>query len=168
MLCSRLPQRGASAAFVAAGSPDKMMRSSLMTCPPCCGLPWIPPTAYTLQSTLQTQIKQKVRRLCILTCGFQQKHHTNERTFDFVAKLERRRHLRHRQTINASQLCTLPSSHLELGIDIKHCATAEHAQTLPLCLKTLNESNKSMQIKARALNPSLHGHTAEETSLVCS
>lgn len=53
------------------------------------------------------------------------------------------------------------SSHLELGIDIKHWFSAEHAQTLPLCLKKLHETNKSMQITACILNLSYRGHTAQ-------
>lgn len=44
------------------------------------------------------------------------------------------------------------SSHLELGIDIKQWATAEYAQTWPLCLKKLRETNKCMQITAGIQN----------------
>lgn len=51
------------------------------------------------------------------------RHTETQNTFDFVIKLEQRRHLRHRQTIHSSQLCTCPHPiwNWVLTSNIDHC-----------------------------------------------
>lgn len=158
-----------AAAFVSAGSLDKK------TCPYwwpglCCALPLIPQTAYALQRLAYMHNKVAANTFSplthisyssrwILTCFKWMCRHTH--TQDIIKKSEQCGH-RDRQYTQMVDLCTLPYPFWNCILTSNRVAAAEHAQTLPLCLKIRTETNKSMQITACALNPNSEGHTVRQ------
>lgn len=132
---------GASAAFVSPGSLDKMMCSLMMTWP----LLWvtIDPTDCLQDALKRLTLTHKNRRLCIITANYSHscmqvdfyKHiiqmilHAHMWTVLTLLQPETQTDNIHQPSVCSS------SSDLELGIDIKHWATAEQAHVVTTMFK---------------------------------